>query len=409
MRSILKMKINKGFKYRLNPNKEQEISLKQQGGNTRFLWNYLLKDNMNYYQKTGKFKFYYEISMSLPKLKKQYQFLNLSYSQSLQQVGRYFDRALKDSFNKSKGFPIFKSKHKLNDSFTIPQKFRLSKGFVFIPKVGEVNWVKHRPLQGKPKHITISQDGNQWFCSVLCEIEIKDKKKKKDNIVGIDVGLKSFAVFSNNTIIDNPKHLRKQEIKLAKAQKLLSRKVIGSKNREKQKIKVQKVYKNIRNTRNNFQHKLTHDMITKYDGFVFEDLNVFGMLKNRCLAKSISDVGWYDFKRKIKYKSLWNFKYFVEIDRFDPTSKICSSCGWKNEDLTLKDRTFKCKSCGNIIDRDLNASINIRNYGLNILRDTEECDSLTVRTLGEKSPLLVGNVNNKQEFSLNQEKEFLHK
>jgi len=403
------MIILKGFKYRLYPNKEQVKSLKQQAGNTRFLWNYFLADNQLYYQETGKFKFAHELIVSLPKLKEEFDFLSLSFSQSLQTVGRNFDKALKDSFKKTKGFPVFKCKHKMKDSFTVPQKFRLKKGYVFIPKIGEVKWAKHRALQGKPKHITITQDGEQWFCSVTCEIKVKEKIKKKDKIIGIDLGLKSFAVFSDNTIIDNPKHLKNKTIKLVKESRRLSKKIIGSKNREKQRIKVQKVHRDIRNARNDFQHKLTHDMIIKYDGFIFEDLNIKGMVKNHKLAKSISDVSWGDFKRKIRYKSIENFKYCIDIDRFEPSSKTCNICEYYKKDLELKDREWICPQCGTNHDRDINASINIRKCGLSILKDIEECDNhkTVVKTLEEKNPILIGLYDSKQVSSSNQEKELI--
>jgi len=351
----------KGFKYRLYPTNEQIQLLKQQAGNTRFLWNKFLAENIELHKQTGKFKFSHEMIVSLPNLKKEFDFLNQSFSQSLQMVGRQLDKAMKDCFKKSKGFPKFKKKGKQRDSFTVPQKWRLAKGFVFIPKIGEVKWVKHRPLQGKPKHITITQDGEQWYCSVTCEIEIKEKPIKSEKMIGIDVGLKTFAVFSDGTKIENPKFLRKKEEKLARQQRRLSRKVKGSQNYIKQRMKVQRIHRDIRNARLCFLHKTTHDMITKYDGFVFEDLNIKGMMQNHKLAKSVSDVAWYEFKRQTKYKSSWNFKVFQEIDRFEPTSKTCCKCGWYNKDLTLKDRVFECQGCSSKMDRDENASINILN------------------------------------------------
>jgi len=155
------MKILKGFKYRLYPTEEQRQILLQHGGNTRFLWNYLLGDNMEYHKRTGKFKFAHEMVVSIPKIKREYDFLTLSFSQSLQMVARQLDKALKDCFENDKGFPKYKAKSKMRDSFTIPQKWKLRRGAVYIPKIGWVRWRKHRALQGKPKHITITQDGDQ--------------------------------------------------------------------------------------------------------------------------------------------------------------------------------------------------------------------------------------------------------
>lgn len=358
------MLIQKGFKYRIFPTEEQEKCLLQCGGNIRFLWNYALKTNQDYYKETGKFKFYHELAVLLPKLKEEYPFLKESFSQSLQMILRQFDRALKDSFKKEKGFPSFKKKMLLNDSFTCPQAWRLGKGFVFIPKIGEVKWIKHRPLTGKPKSITISQDGDMWYCSVLCEYLISDKEKSFDNVVGCDVGLKEFATLSDGTVINNPKHTKKYEKKLAKEQRKLSRKQKGSNNRFKQRLKVRKIQNKIRDTRKDFLHKTSNSIAKNYDGIVVENLNVKGMMKNRCLAKSIGDVSWSEFNRQLEYKCRWNFKYYSKIGMFEPTSKTCSNCGCIQE-MPLSKRVFNCSDCGISIDRDLNASLNIRNIGLN--------------------------------------------
>jgi putative transposase len=360
------MLIQRGYKYRILPTKEQEESLLQCGGNARFLWNYALKTNQDYYKETGKFKFYHELAVSLPKLKEEHPFLKESFSQSLQMVLRQFDKALKDSFKKKKGFPSFKKKMLLNDSFTCPQKWRLGRGFVFIPKIGEVKWIKHRAMKGKPKSITISQDGDKWYCSVLCEYTIPDKAKECDNIVGCDVGLKEFAILSDGTVISNPRHTKKYENKLAKEQRKLSKKQKGSKNRFKQRLKVRKIHNKIRDTRKDFLHKTSNSIAKNYDGIFVEDLNIKGMMKNHCLAKSIGDVSWSEFNRQLEYKCKWSFKYYLKIDRFFPSSKTCSNCGYVQE-MPLSKRIFDCPNCGISIDRDLNASLNIRNIGINTL------------------------------------------
>lgn len=363
------MLIQQGYKYRILPTKEQEKSLLQCGGNTRFLWNYALKTNQDYYKETGKFKFYHELAVSLPKLKEEYPFLKESFSQSLQMVLRHFDKALKDSFKKEKGFPSFRKKMLLSDSFTCPQKWRLGNGFVFIPKIGEVKWIKHRAMKGKSKSITISQDGDKWYCSVLCEYTIPDKAKKCDNIVGCDVGLKEFAVLSDGTVISNPRHIKKYENKLAKEQRKLSKKQKGSKNRFKQRLKVRKIQNKIRDTRKDFLHKTSNSIAKNYDGIFVEDLNIKGMMKNHCLAKSIGDVSWSEFNRQLEYKCKWSFKYYIKIGRFEPTSKTCSKCGCVQE-MPLSKRVFDCPDCGISIDRDLNASLNIRNIGINTVGHT---------------------------------------
>lgn len=379
------MKILKAYKFRLSPTDEQKTLLAQQGGSCRWLWNHFLDLNQSEYAKSGKFIFAHDLIVSLPKLKQEYEWLGDSFSQSLQQVARHFDRALKDSFKKSKGFPIFKKKALMRDSFTVPQKFRVEKNYVFIPKVGEVPWVKHRAIKGKVKHLTVTQNGNQWYCSVCVELKVKKQDVNKtietDNIVGIDVGLKTYATLSDGEKIENPKVLAKYQKQLNRANRRLHKREKGSKNREKQRLVVAKLHRKIRNVRQDFQHKTTARMITKYDGFVLEDLNIKGMLKNHCLAKAISDAAWHETKRQLRYKSEWAGKPFIEIGRFEPSSKTCSCCGWYNKDLTLADREFICQGCGVVLDRDENAAINIRNIGLKaVLRDTQEQDGSPVET-----------------------------
>jgi putative transposase len=360
------MKLHKAYKFRLSPTDDQKKSLAQQGGNCRWLWNHFLDLNQEEHAKSGKFIFAHDLIVSLPELKKEYEWLGNSFSQSLQQVARHFDRALKDSFKKSKGFPQFKKKAKCRDSFTIPQKFRVEKNYVFIPKVGEVPWAKHRAIKGKIKHLTVTQDGNQWYCSVCVELKVKKPSAvpNPEKIVGIDVGLKTYATLSDGTKIENPKVLAQYQKQLSRANRRLHKREKGSKNREKQRLVVAKLHRKIRNVRRDFQHKTTSSMIAKYDGFVLEDLNIKGMLKNHCLAKAISDAGWHEHKRQLRYKSEWAGKPCMDIDRFEPSSKTGSCCGWYNPDLKLSDREFVCQGCGTVTGRDLNAAINIRNFGL---------------------------------------------
>lgn len=356
------MKIKRAYKFRLYPTPEQHAMLCQHGGNARFLWNTLLKLNQERYDKEKKFIFSHEMITSLPKLKQEYDFLKLSFSQSLQQIGRHLDRAIKDFLDpkQQKEFPVPKEKKYQNDSFTVPQKFRIGKTFVFIPKIGEIKWIKHRAIKGKVKHLTIKQDGNHWYCSVNVELRIKQKPNPSiGNFVGADMGIKTYGMLSDGSVIENPKILKKHEKRLTRYQRRMDKRVKGSNNRNKQKIKVQKQYRKIRNTRKDFQHQTTHHMIAKYGGIGVENLNIRGMMTNHKLAKAVQDCAWFEFKRQLRYKSQWSGKFFFECDRFDATSKKCCKCGWKNEALTLKDRTFVCQECGLVIDRDLNAAINL--------------------------------------------------
>ena len=387
------MIIHKGFKYRLDPTPQQKQLLLQHGGNTRFLWNSLLSNNIEYYKEEGKFNFGHVMITSLPSLKEEHDFLKLSFSQSLQTVGRQLNDTLtiflkERKTNKNIGFPKFKKKSIEHDSFHCPQRWKTEKRYVKIPKIGKVKWIKHRSLRGRPKSITITQDGDQWYCSVLCEITIKEKPKKDKNIVGIDVGLKDFAVLSDGEVIRRQRFTKDNEKRLATEQRRLSRKEKGSQNRAKQRKVVQKVHRKIRNSRKDFLHKTTHRMTAKYDGFCLEDLNIKGMMKNGKLSKSIGDASWSEFKRQLEYKSLWNWKHFIQIGRWFPSTKTCSSCGGE-QSMNLKDRIYECKSCGFVMNRDLNAAVNILNEGLNTLghRGINACgDGKVHAILDSKNP-----------------------
>jgi len=361
------MIIQKAFRFRLYPTEEQATALRQHGGNTRFLYNLLLERHNRMHTDDDRFWKRNEMITSIPRIKNDFPFLRDSFSQSLQQVAIQLDNGFTNFLEGRAKHPTFKTKHGNNDSFSIPQCWRIDPRFVFLPKVGEVCWKKHRPIEGTPKHLTVTQDGDRWFCSVNCEVEIQDPVVLDKPFVGIDLGLKSFAVLSDGTVVENPKHLRKIDEKLRREQRRLSRKVKGSKNREKQKKILQAVHRRVRDSRKDFLHKTTRHLVENYGGFAVESLNISGMLKNHHLARSISDAGWGEFGRQLAYKSLWNGNVLVDIGTFFPSSKICSDCGAINQWLRLSDREWVCAECGCVHDRDLNASINIEAEGLRLL------------------------------------------
>ena len=387
--------IHKAYKFRLSPTTEQEQSLRQHAGNTRFLYNHLLDLNIKKYETEKKFIFGHEMIMSLPKLKEEYEFLGLSFSQSLQQVGRHLDKALKDAFDKSqpeKKFPQFKKKRNNRDSFTVPQKFRVEKNCVFIPKIGEIPWIKHRAIKGKVKHLTVKQDGSQWYCSVNVELRVKEPKPliKPENMISADMGIKTFATLTSGEPVDLEKITKKEDKKLRKCHRHLSRKKEGSNNRKKHLNRLQVLYRKIRNKRKNFQHQESHNMINKYDGIFLETLNIKGMMSNHCLSKAVQNCAWYQFITFLKYKCEQQGKPFIQINRWEATSKKCCRCGWYHKELKLKDRTFICQECGLVLDRDINASINIYKIGiieylgLEIPWDSRESFNLYISLKGDE-------------------------
>lgn len=364
------MFINKAYSFRIYPTDKQEKLLASHFGSCRFVYNYFLRERINFYaeNKGGEKQSltYHDTAIMLTQLKNhpEYVWLKGVNAQSLQQSLRRLDVAYNNFFSKKAGFPKFKSKHK-KQSFLVPQAFKVQNELLRIPKFTPIKIILHREIEGTMKSITISKTpSGKYFASILCEIEREVKPKRTGGNVGIDLGLKSFVVTSNNESIDAPKILRKSELKLARLQRLHSRKIKGSNRRNKARIKVARIHEKISNQRKDFLHKLSHRLVSENQAILAEDLNVKGIMANHCLAKSVSDVSWSEFIRQVKYKSEWNGAYFGQIDRFFPSSKRCNACGWINESLSLKDREWTCQSCGQAVGRDLNAAQNILQFGL---------------------------------------------
>lgn len=360
-------------KYRIYPNKKQESIINQWIGSSRFIWNYMLSLNIEHYKENKKFIFGYDMNNMLPKMKKQeeYSWLKNTPSQGLQQKCQDLDTALKSSFRNDNrfGFPKFKSK-KTDESGIRFNDFKIIDNKIYLPKIKKgIKIIIDRELLGKPGLITVIKDNcNCYYVSISVNVgNMFDKQIDKNEIksaVGIDVGIKEFITTSDGEVVENPHFLKKQNKKLKKKQRELSKKNKNSKNREKAIYKVAKLHKKISNQRNDFI-KQNASMIAKlYDFVSVENLNVKGMIKNHKLAQSIIDVSFSSFLQELEWQCKKRGKIFYKIDRFFPSSKTCHCCGNINSNLTLSDRIYKCPNCGIIIDRDLNASINILTKGL---------------------------------------------
>lgn len=357
--------------YRIYPTKLQQLTLNQWLGQGRFVWNYMLSLNIATYDRDKKFVFGYDMNNLLPALKKQPDTCWLSEipSQCLQQKCQDLDTALKQSFKKNqnkKGFPKFKSRKFDESSIRFPN-FKFEGNRIVLPKMkGGIKIKLHRPLLGKKEAITVSKDKiGRFFVSILVKIDDQIKYVEEiNNAIGIDLGLKSFAVTSDAEIIENPKFYRKAEKKLVKIQRSHSRKQKGSSNREKARVKLAKTHKIITNQRKDFCNQVASSIAKNNDLIAIEDLNVKGMMKNHNLAKSVADVSWGQFISALKWQAHKRGKYLVEINRWYPSSKTCSCCSGHKADLTLTDRVYVCPDCGFEIDRDLNAAINILQEGI---------------------------------------------
>jgi len=351
------------YKFRLDPNQEQQTLLNKHFGSVRWTYNYFLNQRKTEYLNNKKSLNYYDQAAELTQIKKVNEWLKEINSQTLQYSLKCLDMAYQGFFNKRTKFPNFKSKRNKN-SFTIPQNVRYDGTKLIVPKfLDGIEMIMERQIKGIIKHCNISKTPTgKYFVSILTELEYQPVRKTNQS-VGIDLGIKDFLVLSNGTKIKNHRFLKHYERILAENQKYLSRKTKQSNRYEKQRLKLARIYEKVTNSRMDLIHKTTTSLVKQFDTIYLEDLNVKGMMKNHKLAKAIGDVSWGKFIDVLEYKAIWNDKQVIHIDRFFPSSKTCSKCGWINNHLTLKDRNWTCSECGSVHDRDFNAAINILNEG----------------------------------------------
>lgn len=382
----------KAYKFRLYPTNTQKIALAKSFGCTRWYWNYSLNLCQVTYKETGKSLSRFAIQSLLPNLKKENVWLSDAYSQCLQSVALNLSTAYKNFFDKRGGFPRFKSKHG-RQSIQFPSNVKIEGEYIKLPGlVGKVYFTQHRSFEGKIKTTTVSlnTDG-KYFVSVLVENgENLPDPTTEGKAIGIDLGVTHFAITSDGGKYNNPRTTKKYALNLKKKQQSLARKAKGSNRRHKAKNLVAKVYSKIRKVREDFLHKLSRKVVNENQVICIENLNVKGMVRNHKLAKAISDCGWGQFTTMLKYKSEWEGKTYLEVDRFYPSSKTCNVCLNQVDSLGLDIRNWTCSKCNTHHDRDVNAAINIRNEGLRILslgtRDT--ANGGDVRQPGKTSVLL---------------------
>ena len=359
--------IHRTYKFELLPNKEQKTLLDKHFGCVRYIYNHFLNERKEQYQKDKKTDNYYGQARTLTELKKEEDtvWLKEVNSQTLQFALRSLDTAYINFFRGNAKFPRFKSRKNKN-TFTVPQHTKVVDDRIYAPKFKSGIKVNiHREIKGEVGKFTISKTPTgKYFVSILTEQEYEPSKKTNKSI-GIDLGLKDFAINSDGIKYKNNRYTKRYERKLKKAQQHLSRKTKGSNGFEKQKLKVAKIHKKIANTRQDILHKVSSDIVSNYDVICLEDLNVKGMIKSRKLSKHIADASWGTFVRFVEYKADWNNKSVVKINRWYPSSKTCNVCGYINQDLNLSIREWTCKN-GHKLDRDLNASQNILKEGLKI-------------------------------------------
>jgi putative transposase len=364
----MKKMIYKTFKFKLKPTGAQRNAFVNYAGSARFVFNWGLELVKKALDAGYSIPRYTDIAkrLTLKKVQEETCWLTIIHSQVLQQSLKDLFESIEAFFKeKNRGFPKFKKKGR-RTTFRYPQSIRCEDGRVYLPKIGWVRYCDSRPIEGRIKQATVKRVGVHWYVCLVCivELEIPHVQITEDTVLGIDVGIRKYIATSDGRVLDNPSYLNKMLEKIRYLSRSLSRKKKFSKNWLKIKNRLQRLHTYISHIRKDFLHKLS-TMLTKSQGVLaicVENLNVKGMVQNRRLSRAILDAGWNIFYEFLAYKCAWLGKRLVKIDQYYPSSQICSSCNHR-EDMPLNVRIFNCTVCGLKLDRDINASINIRSAG----------------------------------------------
>jgi putative transposase len=359
----------RAYKYRFYPTQEQAQTLAQTFGCVRVVYNWALHTRSTAYKERGEKLFSTQLAALLPALKEERPWLKGVSSVPLQQSLRNLERAFKNFFEGRAKYPTFKKKQNAQSATYASNAFKWDGSALTLAKMDaplDIHLHRALPKNSKPSSVTISKDcAGRYFVSLLVEEDIQPLPVV-NTMVGIDLGLTSMVILSTGEAVGNPRFYRKEEKKLAKAQRRHAKKKKGSKNRNKARVKVARVHACINDRRRDYQHKLSTRIVRENQVICLESLAVKNMVKNHCLAKSISDVGWGEFVRQLEYKAQWYGRTLVKIDRWYPSSKTCHNCKYVLEELDLEVRTWECPECKTFHERDTNAALNILAEGLSV-------------------------------------------
>lgn len=367
----------KAFKYRIYPNKAQIELIQRTFGCARFVYNHFLDRRMKLYEQSKENLNYYACSAELTALKQELDWLREVDRSALQNALRDLDNAYQNFFRRVKkggeapGFPKFKSKKSARKSYrSNSRSIWIAEKTVRLPKLGEIRCKVSRPVEGRILSATVSQTASgKYYVSLLCTDVDIEPRPSTGAVVGLDLGLRYLAYTSDGQTYENPRFLDKDLKALARAQRALSRKAIGSANREKARLKAARLHEHIANQRRDAQHKLTTELVRQYDVICAETLSVKQLQRqNPYLARQISDAGWAEILRQLQYKCRWQNKVFVQVEQTYPSTQLCSECGYQNHSLRKHYKeVWECPQCGAIRDIDWNAAQNILTEGLRLL------------------------------------------
>lgn len=388
----------KAIKIRLYLNKEQENYVNNLLGTSRFIYNNLLAYKISEYNNSKHSVSFSELGKKLVNLKSEYDWIKNSHSKVLQQSLINLEKAYKSFFCNGAGFPKFKSKKDNKQSCRFPSDAISGINGNRINIIKQLKDIHFKCSRTDEKYLNKNQNNiksgtlsktksGKYYFSILID-KSNNIKDNSNNITGIDLGVKDFIITSEGQTFENLKLKRKNEKTLVKLNRQLSKKQTGSKNKNKSRIKLAKLHEKLNNKKENYLHSVVNQLLNENQVIVMEDLNVNGMLKNHKLSKSIQELSLYKFKEILKYKAEWYGKMIIEIDRFYPSSKLCSCCGYKYKELSLKERTWICPECKTEHDRDYNAAVNILNEGKRILLIKEKIGLSSAELTLEDCPLM---------------------
>jgi putative transposase len=372
------MKVVRGYRTELDLNAEQRAACMKHAGASRFTYNWGLTRSLEVYRATGKRPTAMELHRDLNKLKQTESPWMYEVSKCApQEALRDLEKAYKNFFRRVElkkqgkwkgklGFPQFKKRSKAFGSFRLTGAIHVFSDAVQLPRLGRLRLHEHNfiPTDAKILSATVSEEADRWFVSIQVEEENPDLVPTAPTACGVDLGIKQLATLSEGTTFANPRALHHAQKRLRRLERQKSRRKLGGKNRKKTCKKLAKQHARVAYIRKDAAHKLTSYLCKNHALVAIEDLHVAGMLKNHKLAQAVSDSNFGEIRRQLEYKTLWRGVHLVTVDRFYPSSKTCSACGWIDEDLDLSARTFVCEACGLVINRDLNAAINLMNEAL---------------------------------------------